>query len=162
MRLVAITTGLVVLIDQLTKWLVRQAYPLPGDGVTLIAGLFDLRYVRNAGAAWGILQGRSLLLIAFSVVALILLLTGYRRPLLKLPGGGVTLGLLCGGIVGNLIDRVRFGYVIDFLDFYLGRSHFPAFNVADAAICAGVGLYIVTQHLADRRPRNSDPLNPTT
>jgi signal peptidase II len=60
-------------------------------------------------------------------------------------------GLMLGGIVGNLVDRLRLGYVVDFLDFYWGRHHFPAFNVADSAICTGVGLYILSQFLFARR-----------
>ena len=150
MRALAVTTGL-VLLDQLAKWFVRGAFAHPGDGYPVVAGLFDLRYVRNTGAAWGMLAGRQLFLIAFSLVALVVLIGWYRRVLERLPAGWLTLGLLCGGIVGNLIDRVWLGYVVDYLDFYWGAVHFPAFNVADAAICTGVGLYILTQWLADRR-----------
>jgi len=94
-----------------------------------------------------------LFLIAFSLIALAILLAGYRRMFVRLPAGWLTLGLLTGGIIGNLIDRVWLGYVVDYLDFYQGAAHFPAFNVADAAICTGVGLYILTQWLADRRSR---------
>ena len=130
-----------------------MAYVSPGDGRIVVAGLFDLRYVRNTGAAWGMLAGRQLFLILFSLAALIALFVWYRRTLERLPAGWLTLGLLTGGILGNLIDRVWLGYVVDYLDFYLGVSHFPAFNIADAAICTGVGLYILTQWLADRRAK---------
>jgi len=158
MRALAVTTGL-VLTDQLSKWLVRVNFPFPGDGCTLIAGFFDLRYVRNTGAAWGMLAGRQLFLIVFSLLALSAMLGWYRHALARLPLGWLTLGLLTGGIIGNLIDRVWLGYVVDFLDFYLGSSHFPAFNVADAAICTGVGLYLLTQWMVDRRtgPNTANP-----
>lgn len=150
MRTLAVTTGL-VLLDQITKWFVRLTFPRPGDGCTIITRLFDLRYVQNTGAAWGMLAGRQFFLIAFSLLALVALFGWYRRMFSHLPAGWLTLGLLSGGIIGNLIDRIWLGYVVDYLDFYLGTAHFPVFNIADAAICTGVGLYILTQWLADRR-----------
>jgi signal peptidase II len=80
-------------------------------------------------------------------------LVGFRRGFLP-PGwlGRMILGLLAGGIVGNLIDRVRLGYVVDYLDFHWHGHHFPAFNVADASICIGVGLYMVV-HLRAGKAR---------
>ena len=139
----------IVVLDQLTKHVVWFNFDL-GQARQVIPRLFDIRYVRNTGAAWGMFAGHRWPLIAVSVVMLVLLRM-HRRELYALGlRGRVALGLLLGGIIGNLIDRVRFGYVVDFLDFHIGQSHFPAFNVADAAICCGVFVYMVSIFLAGR------------
>lgn len=160
MRSLAVTIAL-VLLDQLAKWQVRVCLVQPGEGFSVVPGFFDLRYVRNPGAAWGMLAGRQVFLILFSLGALAALIGWYRRPIAKLPCGWLTMGLLIGGIIGNLIDRAWLGYVVDYLDFYLGNAHFPAFNVADSAICTGVGLYILTHWLSERRARRDPGLRPS-
>ena len=132
----------VVLLDQASKEWVRGAFSLH-ESVPVIPGFFHLTYVRNTGAAWGLFSGQN---IALSALALVMLavLVAFRRKILP-PGRvhRVALGLLCGGIVGNLFDRLRLDYVVDFLDFFVRSSHFPAFNVADSAICIGVGIYVL-------------------
>jgi len=145
-----LVAGGIVAFDQLTKFLIHSRFH-PGEGFIVLHGFFDLRYVRNPGAAWGIFAGSRILLIAFAVFALALACRYARQLFAHLDGGWIIFGLLLGGIVGNLIDRVRFGYVIDFLDFYWRGSHFPAFNVADAAICVGAALLLLAQTLHDRR-----------
>jgi len=133
----------VVLLDQFTKQGIRSAFTY-GDSLPVVDGLFNLVYVRNDGAAWNFLSGHGLILILISVVVLVLLVI-YRRAFLQEQfSHRILLGLMVGGIVGNLIDRIRFGWVTDFLDFHIGMHHWPAFNVADAAICIAVGLYIIT------------------
>ena len=135
---------LIVAADQVTKFLVR-AHMQPGDLVPVVPNFFNISHVTNTGAAWGILSGFSNVLIVLSIVVLVLLV-GFRRHFLTdtLMHRAAT-WLMIGGIVGNLIDRVRLGYVVDFVDLYWGRRHFPSFNVADAAICVGVGIYILSQ-----------------
>lgn len=137
----------IVLLDQASKEWIRGAFALH-ESVPLVPGFFSLTYVRNTGAAWGIFSGQNLALslLAFAMLVALVL---FRRKLLP-PGRPhrVALGLLCGGIVGNLFDRLRLDYVTDFLDFYVGQAHFPAFNVADSAICIGVGIYILGTFLA--------------
>ena len=132
----------VVLLDQASKEWVRGAFSLH-ESVPVIPGFFHLTYIRNTGAAWGLFSGQN---IALSALALVMLavLVAFRRKILP-PGRvhRVALGLLCGGIVGNLFDRLRLDYVVDFLDFFVRSSHFPAFNVADSAICIGVGIYVL-------------------
>ena len=132
----------VVLLDQASKEWVRGAFSLH-ESVPVIPGFFHLTYVRNTGAAWGLFSGQN---IALSALALVMLavLVAFRRKILP-PGRvhRVALGLLCGGIVGNLFDRLRLDYVVDFLDFFVRSSHFPAFNVADSAICICVGIYVL-------------------
>ena len=138
---------LVVILDQVTKHLIWQGLPL-GRQIVIIPGLFSLSYVQNTGAAWGILSGLSHWLVLMSIVILALLLLLRRHFMADTRLHRVATGLMIAGIVGNLIDRVRLGYVVDFMDFYWKQSHFPAFNVADSAICIGVGIYIVSQYFA--------------
>ena len=138
---------LVVLLDQATKEWVRGAFSLH-ESLPVVPGFFHLTYIRNTGAAWGMFSGQN---IALSVLALVMLvvLVLFRRKILP-PGRvhRVALGLLCGGIVGNLFDRLRLDYVVDFLDFFHRGWHFPAFNVADSAICVGVAIYVLGTLLA--------------
>ena len=136
--------GLVVLIfDQLTKQAIRS-HLVYGESRPIIDGFFNLVYVRNDGAAWNILSGHGLILILISVSVLVLLFV-YRRSFLQEQfSHRILLGLLVGGITGNLVDRIRFGWVTDFLDFQFGTYHYPSFNVADSAICIAIGLYVLT------------------
>ena len=83
-------------------------------------------------------------------IVVLVLLVIYRRSFLQEQfSHRILLGLMIGGIAGNLVDRIRFGWVTDFLDFYIGAHHWPAFNVADSAICIAVGLYIITNVFQD-------------
>lgn len=145
--------GLVILLlDQLTKQAIRSSF-VYGESRPVIDGFFNLVYVRNDGAAWNILSGHGLILILISFTVLILLLI-YRRSFLedKL-SHKLMLGLMIGGIAGNLIDRIRFGWVTDFLDFEFGTYHYPSFNIADSAICIAVGLYVITNVIEDIRKK---------
>lgn len=137
----------------MTKRFVRQVFLREGDGLTVIPNLLDFRYIRNTGAAWGVLAGFQTLLIGFALVMLALLVWKRHSLLGEISLRWLVLGLLIGGIVGNLIDRVWLGYVVDFIDCHWHASHFPAFNVADASICCGVGLYLILQSCAERRAR---------
>jgi signal peptidase II len=134
---------LIVVTDQFAKFLVGQHF-YPGDSLPIVPGFFHLTYVRNSGAAWGMLGGLNGWLAGLSVVMLLVLVVFRRSLLSDTIVHRVALGLMVGGIVGNLMDRLRLSYVVDFLDFFWRTHHFPAFNVADSAICIGVGLYAVT------------------
>jgi signal peptidase II len=142
---------LVVLLDQATKEWVRGAFALH-ESWPLVPGFFNLTYIRNTGAAWGMFSGQNLALslLAGAMLAALVL---FRRKFLP-PGRShrIALGLLCGGILGNLCDRLRLDFVTDYLDFYFRAWHFPAFNVADASICIGVGIYILGTLSAPRTP----------
>jgi len=137
----------VVLLDQASKEWVRGAFSLH-ESIPVLPGFFNLTYVRNTGAAWGMFSGQNIALSALALVMLAALVV-FRRKILP-PGRvhRVALGLLCGGIVGNLFDRLRLDYVVDFLDVYWRVHHFPAFNVADSAICIAVGIYVLGTLLA--------------
>ena len=147
----------VILLDQSSKEWVRGAFDLH-ESLPLVPGFFNLTYIRNTGAAWGIFSGQNLALSLLAFVMLVALVL-FRRKLLP-PGKPhrIALGLLCGGIVGNLFDRLRLDYVTDFLDFYVRGWHWPAFNIADAAICTGVGIYMLGTLLA--RPAAPPPETP--
>jgi signal peptidase II len=148
---------IVVLLDQLTKLWVRGAFIYGGEPQTVIPGFFNLVYVRNEGAAWGILGGQMPILIVLSIAVLILLAFNHRKVLNPTLDHRIALGLMVGGICGNLIDRIRVGWVTDFLDFHIGAHHFPSFNVADSAICIAVGLYLLSSLWHTRHPlKNND------
>ena len=141
---ILVTAAIVLAADQLTKQLVIRA--LSGSETKVVIEGF-LRFVnwQNTGAAWSMFQGSSLPLAALSLVALIALIRYRHHFATHTPTGKLALGLLIGGILGNLIDRVAYQYVIDFVRFYLIRSDgtemgYPAFNIADMGICIGVGL----------------------
>jgi len=144
--LMALIVFAIVILDQLTKWQVTRTLRLH-ESISIIPDLFSITYIRNSGAAFGILAGShsGFRLVFFgitSAVALALLGTIYVRLSPADWLGQVSVAAIFGGAVGNLIDRVRFGEVIDFLDFSLLGYHWPAFNVADAAITVGVCFLI--------------------
>ena len=138
-----------VALDQATKWLVRAHFALH-ESRPVIRGFFNLAYVQNRGAAWGILSGWRYALAALAAV----MLAAMCRYRAKVFGDGflgrASFILLFAGIVGNFIDRTVLGYVVDFLDFHWGVHHFPAFNVADSCICVGVGLYALASLVVPR------------
>jgi len=138
-------TALVVLtLDQLTKLLALRRL-LPGTPVRVVDGFFSLTLVMNPGLAFGMLSSTPTAwrwIVALLSMGALAMLAAIGARLL--PAGGwitrLALGLIFGGAVGNLIDRGRFGAVVDFLDFYWRAHHWPAFNVADSAISVGVAL----------------------
>lgn len=139
-------------VDQIIKQVVRDSFSLH-QSIPVIPGFFDLTYVRNTGAAWGMFGGQNALLISLSLLMLAAMVFFRRSFLSDTLVHRLALGCMVGGIVGNLLDRMRMGYVTDFLDFYIGPHHWPAFNVADTAICTGVGLYVISSMWADRCAR---------
>lgn len=136
---------LVLLADQASKaWVLAAHWRWPEDDRVLIPGFFSLSYNVNTGGAFGILPHGTLLLAAAAAAAAAAILFYTVRAAMPLPSPlAVALALPLGGAVGNLLDRVRLGHVVDFLALYAGPSRqwqFPIFNVADTAICVGVGL----------------------
>ena len=141
--LVLLLSVVIIILDQVTKqWVTMQFYL--GESVPVIPGFFNFAYVRNTGAAWGMLGGLNGLLVGLSLGVLLILIFFRRSFLTDTLIHRLALAFMIGGIVGNLLDRVRLQYVVDFFDFYWRIHHFPAFNVADSAICIGVGLYMLS------------------
>ncbi|MCC6414510.1 MAG: signal peptidase II [Opitutaceae bacterium] len=145
-RLLLALAILVFVLDQLTKLWIINRLPLgsygPYESITVIPGFFYLVHVGNTGAAWSMLTGKSTLLAAIAIITLAGIYffrssLGLRDRLAQ-----IAFGLLCGGIVGNLVDRIQHQHVVDFLDFHFGSYVYPTFNVADSAICVGVVLYL--------------------
>jgi signal peptidase II len=139
--------GVVVALDQVTKALVDDLMALH-ESRPIVEGLVRLTYVQNRGAAFGILSeaGLPYQSVMFSVVSMLALLAiamyAWRMPVQsRLPQSA--LALVMGGAVGNLLDRARLGYVIDYVDVYWGAHHWPAFNVADSAISIGVAMLVI-------------------
>lgn len=137
----------VVLLDQLTKAWVMHSFALY-ESKEVIAGLFNLTYLRNTGAAFSMFagqagMGRRIFFIGIALAALLVIVILYYHAARKFRLYTIGLGLIAGGALGNLIDRVRFGSVVDFLDFYITTHHWPSFNVADSAITVGVGLVLL-------------------
>ena len=154
--MLALSIGLaVVLLDQFTKQWIRSVF-IYGESRPVIDGFFNLTYVRNDGAAWNILSGHGIVLILISIAVLALLIIYRRSFLTEQLLHRILFGLMIGGIVGNLIDRIRFGWVTDFLDFQFGTYHYPSFNVADSAICIAVGLYIITNLLEKKEKETTN------
>ncbi|MGH7255582.1 MAG: signal peptidase II [Nitrospirales bacterium] len=143
--LALVSLGLVAL-DQATKVHIMQTMRLH-ESIPIVPGFFNLTYIRNPGAAFGLLASSSSLfrMLFFgvtSLVALVLLATIFARLRHDDWMGQISIAVILGGAIGNLLDRLRFGEVIDFLDVYVRGYHWPAFNVADAAISVGVALLI--------------------
>ena len=142
-----LVTAAVVALDQITKRLVASKLDLH-DSREVVAGVVSLTHVRNRGAAFGFLSNADLphQSLLFAVLSL-LALGAIAVYAFKLPAAQrwpqCALALIMGGAVGNLIDRIAYGYVIDFVDVYWRAHHWPAFNVADSCISVGVGMLIV-------------------
>lgn len=138
--------AVIVVLDQITKSAVIARFSLH-ETLEIIPGLFNLVYVMNPGAAFGFLADASptfryvfFIGVTIAAAGLIVYYLVKSNPRNRLLAGSLT--LIFGGAVGNLIDRIRFGAVVDFLDVYLGASHWPAFNVADSSITVGAVLMI--------------------
>ncbi|MGB9499984.1 MAG: signal peptidase II [Dissulfuribacterales bacterium] len=146
----ACISGLVVILDQITKWAVARSITLY-DVIELIPGFFNLIHIQNTGGAFGVFAGRqnslqSLVFVLISIAAMCLIVYLYKNTPEEYPILSFGFSLIFGGAMGNMIDRIRFGRVTDFIDLYIGNLHWPAFNIADSAITVGMiifGFYII-------------------
>ena len=144
MRLLFYITLPFYLIDQATKWLVLR-YIGQEDFVPVIPGFFYLVQVHNTGAAFGMLSNNNIFFVGLASVALIVLGVLAQRGAFKDTASHIGAALLVSGVLGNLTDRLAHGFVVDFLDFILPwYGHWPAFNIADSAICVAAGLFLIS------------------
>ena len=158
-RHIAIVASVILALDQLAKWLVLRFLP-PFDEKIIIPGFFKFVHWGNTGAAWSLFRGNNSALALVALVALLaLFLTRHHFSSDTLPGR-IAFGLIFGGIAGNLTDRLLPGRheVIDFIYFYLQQRGgneigFPAFNIADTAICTGVGLIFLITWRNEHAPK---------
>jgi len=144
-----------LLIDQFTKVYIDRVMDLH-QSIPVVDGLFSITYVRNPGAAFGFLADtrfRIPFFIVISIVAVVVILVAFHKLRSDQKLAQVSLAMILSGAVGNLIDRVRLGEVIDFLDLYWKSYHWPAFNVADSMICVGVFLLAVDMLREERRQK---------
>jgi len=146
-------TPLILLVDQLTKLYIDRTMKLY-QSIPVVDGLFSITYLRNRGAAFSFLAEASWRLPFFllaTVIAVIAILVAFTKLRDEQHFAAVSLTMILAGAVGNLIDRVRMGEVIDFLDVYWKNHHWPAFNVADSAICVGVALLAFDMFREEKR-----------
>jgi signal peptidase II len=138
----------VVILDRITKRIVVQQLP-NSQAHTVIPGIFRITDVHNTGAAFSMFAESASpttvrnILIAFSVIAAIVLIGMLWRAGRVLTVSSVALALILGGAVGNLYDRIRYSFVVDFLEVHIGTYHWPDFNLADSCICIGAGLLLI-------------------
>jgi signal peptidase II len=147
--------ALVVAFDRLAKWVVDKNIALH-ESVAVVPGFFHLTHVENRGAAFGLFaespsEWKIAVLVLFSLVALVVVSALLWKNSHVMSTTGVGLALILGGALGNLWDRLVSGQVVDFLDFYVGNYHWPAFNLADSAIVVGA-LLLVTEILFSKSP----------
>lgn len=151
--ILTILTPLILVFDQLTKLYIDRSMHLY-QSIPVVDGLFSITYLRNKGAAFSFLSDASWRLPFFmliSIIAVVAIMVAFSKLRQDQRFAAVSLTLILSGAVGNLIDRVRLGEVIDFLDVYWRSHHWPAFNVADSAICVGVALLALDMFLEERR-----------
>lgn len=157
---IAVLAGAIFILDQLTKLLVL-AFMDHSEERVIIDGFFKFVHWGNTGAAWSMFQGNNGALAIIGLVALVALIFARHHFDIHTLPGQISMGLIFGGIAGNLLDRVRVGHVIDFIYFYVYRSDgleagFPAFNIADTAICTGVGLLFLFSIRSEDEPRSEN------
>lgn len=156
-RRVVTVAALVIALDQATKALVTHVLGYADEKV-VIDGFFKFVHWGNTGAAWSLFRGNNLVLAGVAVLALVVLFFSRHHFGSRSALGQIAFGLIIGGIIGNLIDRLRVRHVVDFLYFYLrqrdgGELGFPAFNIADSAICIGVGLVFLLTWKSEQKPK---------
>lgn len=156
-RIFIATVAFALVIDQLTKIYIDSTFRLY-ESIPVIENYFSITYVRNPGAAFGILANNAIRIpffISVSLLASIGIIWYLRRVSTDDRWQAFALGLIFSGAVGNLIDRVRLGEVIDFIDVYWRQHHWPAFNVADSAICVGVAILFLCSWREERNGKNA-------
>ncbi|MBA3028209.1 MAG: signal peptidase II [Desulfobacteraceae bacterium] len=155
-QILLIISSIVVMMDQLTKALVVAKIPLYNT-IVVIPGFFNLTHLRNPGVAFGLFSGgnsnlQQMLLMGAAICAVCVIFYFYSKTGQEFPLMLIGFSLIVGGAVGNLIDRFRFSGVVDFVEVYVGKYTWPAFNVADSAICIGVSIFFY--YMVFKRPDN--------
>lgn len=151
MTIIIILSIIFLIIDQITKILVVNSL-VPGENIEIIKNIFSIIYTNNTGAAFSILLGKRIFLIVVAVLIIGVLLYYIKRNKIEKKIDIIALSFIIGGSLGNLIDRIIRGYVIDFISIKIGNYNFPIFNVADILIVIGVFLLL----LSSRRRQSDD------
>jgi len=147
---------LVVGLDQWSKHMMMDAFQAdPFQSWSIIDHFLYIQFAVNAGAAWGLFSGYSLYLGILGIAVMVGLYVGREKIGLQTILGQYAIALLAGGIVGNIYDRLAYGFVIDFIDVHLPGYRWPTFNIADTAICIGIGLFFL--HTLKNQPPSASP-----
>ena len=151
---------LVILVDQVTKYLIVSNFSLY-ETWEILPGFFNLTSITNNGAAFSMLAGqpalwRQVFFITATVIALVVIFIAHKSYRHESRWYSISLALIAGGAIGNLIDRVRLTHVIDFLDVYVGSYHWPTFNVADSGITVGVTIFLLVSFVMDYRKKKNE------
>ncbi len=155
-RYFALATIISLILDQLSKIYIDSNFAL-GESHQVISHFFHITYVRNAGAAFGILSNSTIRIpffLSISVIAISAILWYVRKVAADKQWQLTSLGLILSGALGNFIDRARLGEVIDFLDVHWYNYHWPAFNIADSAICIGVAIMLICTWHEERHQKS--------
>nr|WP_245805848.1 signal peptidase II [Bacillus alkalicellulosilyticus] len=144
----------IIVLDQITKWYIVKSMEL-GERITIIENVLYITSHRNKGAAFGILQGQMWFFYIVTIIVIVFLIYYIQKEAKKSRFLGISLGLLLGGAIGNFIDRVFRGEVVDFIDTYIITYDFPIFNVADSALVIGVGLMMIKFIDEERKAKRS-------
>jgi len=154
--ILSLVTAVVIFLDQATKLFIDRTMEIHSS-LTVVNNFFNITYIRNKGAAFGFLADTSFRLpffIGISIIAVVVIIGILRNIRSEQKLTVVALSLILSGALGNLIDRVRLGEVIDFIDCHWYQHHWPAFNVADSAICVGVFILATDMFLEERRRKS--------
>lgn len=143
-------SGFVIVLDQISKWMVSSSFSL--YETLAVMPYFNLTLAHNTGAAFSFLAQaggwQRWFFVGLTTIISIVLLIWLKKLSSTAKLEAISISLILGGAIGNVIDRIYFGYVVDFLDFYYGTAHFAAFNIADSAICIGAGLLILDSFIS--------------
>ena len=155
----ALATLAVLILDQLSKQWITSSMPLYSS-TPIIPGLLHLTLVTNRGALFGLFHDladpyRAVVFTSIPMLAIVLILFFQFRTTIADTAAQAGLALILGGALGNLVDRLRLGYVVDFVDLFIGEHHWPAFNVADSCICVGVSLLVLDLFLKGGRQQEA-------
>jgi signal peptidase II len=159
MRAALVLAGTALLIyaaDQVSKAIVVTALD-PGESFNVLGDFVRIWYVQNTGAAFSLFPGAIWLFIPVTVLALVMIGYFFRSFRDRGPGIHIVLGAILGGTLGNLTDRVRLGYVVDFISVGIGDWRFPTFNVADSAVVVGIGLLVAYLTFTEGRRHQDEP-----
>ena len=156
-------SGVLIVMDQYTKLMVSLHIPL-NYSVKVVEGFFNFTHIRNSGVAFGLFASqqseyKALMFIAISTIAIIAILVIFHQTPKEKKMVQTGLILIFSGAIGNLIDRILHGEVIDFVDFFINRHHFPAFNIADSCITVGVIMMVIDLFFGEAGPDSSAKVN---
>lgn len=151
----------VLVLDLVTKWIVSHRIDFRGEPLRIVGDLVRFNHVRNSGSAFSLFQGGRIAFIAFSILSIALILSLARSRRFRSLTASISLGMILGGALGNLYDRILYGAVTDWIDIGIGSTRWPTFNVADIGVTIGVLLLIPTMLREPRRQELDEEPRPT-